>query len=616
MSRKAVRPAKQPISSADASDREANTALEHLQRGRFRDAIECYKALLKTAQRPEFLALLAKAYEGRARALAAKGMRREAIELWRSRAQVCQVPLWDGPYPGWLIAEDRIFDVLGYLSTCRAACIAAPESQAAHALAALEAQLAPALLAANDTLCQQLPFESLLVQHRPRAQAAVAAYARKDGDALEEALAGISFRSPYRDLRSVLKALVLWETDREAARSAIERLAQDGPFEPLAAPLRSVVAAGFERWRRWACLNAGQQTVALELLGCPRSLAALMQPLSCANSDLAAGELFELVQRHARALPEAMATSVWQRLAPWAKRRGCSNPLIFGKPSKAQQECATALAVEIKGELRHAEEHWLNSVQLLASSGSQDDRERAALVLRHAADMPQHLSRDGKLDKSGARYLARSLEFDPHDCDVYVRLVRFWRHSGHLKTAREHLEAGLALFPLSAALLTEAVDAALAASAFKKAVSTAHRLLEIDPLNRKVRSLLGNSHLSHAGKHIAANKLDSAKREIEEARNWLSGAAEQGRLQLLLAWTEPAGSAERLRLAQLGVKAWGGGLAAGWRLLREAQGIFAGLDLPAALLLLGEAGITALEVLTPADVLGLVQALEQEPPKA
>lgn len=617
MSRNSERPVKKPIGAAIAPDEQAALALVHLEKGRFRDAVDCYKTLLKTEQRPEWLTGLASAYAGRAKALADKDMRREAIELWRSRAELCHTALWEGPYAGWLVAEGRVSEVLGYLSKRREAASAAPDGKADDGLAALEAQLAPGLLSADDAALKQLPPESLLLQHRPLALAALAAYARRDVAALEEALTGISFRSPYRDLRSLLKALVLWETDHNAARVAIERVPRTSPFEPLAAPLRSVlVASGSERLRRWAGLNNSQQLIALDLLGCPRTWGPLLQALTGAHADLAPAALFDLVQRNARVLPEAVATRVWQWLAAWAPRRGCASPLIFGKPSRARQECATALAVEIKGELGHAEEHWLDAVQMLASSTDTDDRQRAAMVLRHMAAMKEHLSREGILDTAGAGYLTRSLEFDASDCDVHVRLVACWRRHGDLKKARERLEAGLSLFPDSAALLSEAVETALAAGAFKKAATTARRLLELDPLNRKVRTLLGNAHLSHAGKHIAAGKLEPAKKEIEEARSWLGAAAEQGRLQLLLAWTEPEGSTERLRLAQLAATTWGAGLAAGWRLLREAQGLFARVELNSANWLLREAGIDSAKALTPGDVLALVQVLEQEAPVA
>ena len=53
-------------------------AAEALQQGRFKDAIELFKPLVRQDPRPEWKESLADAYCGRARALAAKGMLKEA----------------------------------------------------------------------------------------------------------------------------------------------------------------------------------------------------------------------------------------------------------------------------------------------------------------------------------------------------------------------------------------------------------------------------------------------------------------------------------------------------------------------------------------------------------
>ena len=608
MSRQPAPDVKKLAPKASASDAQESAALAHLEKGRFRDAVACYKALLKIERRPQWLAGLASAYAGRAQGLADKGMRQEAIGLWRSRAELCGTPLWDGPYAAWLIDDGRVAEVLDHLAAQRSALAGADE------LAALEARLAPALLKANPATLARLPAESLLQLHRPLALAALAAYASRDASAMEAALGGISFRSPYRDLRTVLKALVLCETDPDAARAALERLQPASPFESLAAPLRTRLMAGPERLQAWARLNSAQQSMALDLMGYPAAIAPMLQALAGADANLAPAALFDLVQRHARELPDALATHAWQWLAPWATRKGCANPRLCGSPSKADQECAKALAVEISGEWDHAETHWLDAADLLEENDSPADRLRAALVLRHVALSPAYLSSDGVLDPDASEMLTRSLELDPADCAVHVALVQFWRRTGDLKHAREQLDKGLSHFPDDAALLTEVVETAVAAGAFKKAATTARRLLALDPLNRKVRVLVGNAHLSHAAKQIAASKTDAAKKEIIEAASWLTSTTDQGRMHLLQAWTEPEGAPERLRLAQLAASTWGGGLAAGWRLVREAQATFARVGPDTSAWLLSEAEIDATQALAPADLLELLQTLEQEAP--
>ena len=612
MSRKPTRPAKQPSSAtggATTTGERERVALVHLEKARYRDAIDCYKGLLKTERRPEWLAGLASAYAGRAQALADKGMRREAIEIWRSRSEICGTPLWEGSYIVWMLGDGRFADVLAYLSSCRGA-----SSQVSDdALATLEAQLAPFILAADDALLGRLPSESPLVRHRPAAHAALTAYAGNDTAALESALANIPFRSPYRDLRLVLKTLVLWETDRSAAGAAISRLPVGGPFERLAAPLRVLVAPTDERLQQLAALNPTQQALTVELLGCPQGGVPLLRALAAANDDLTPAGLFDLVLRHSRDLPNVVATRAWQRLWPWAVRHGCDSPQIFGSPSSADEECATALVQEIKGDWDHAETHWSDAAEKLAGSGEADDRLRAALILRHVALGPEHLSRDGVLDDAGAELLTRSLELDVHDRDVHVRLVQFWRKKGNLKRARARLDFGLVYFPEDVLLLSEAVETALAAGSFKKAAASARRLLELEPFNRKVQSLIGNAHLSHAGKQIATGKKEAAKQEIAEAAKWLGGDAEQGRIELLQSWAEESTSPERLRLAQQAATGWGGGLPAGWLVLREAQGIFPMLVPKTSNALLHEAGIDPKKALAAADLLALAQVMEDHP---
>lgn len=608
MSRKPSRTARPAAAIAPGTDGQENDALLHLEKGRYRDAIHAFKNLLKRERRAEWIEGLASAYAGRALALAGKGMRREAIELWRSRAESCGKPLWEGPYAEWLVDDGRLADVLShYLKQLDARVDAA----APAALAALEARLAPALLAAEPALINRLPADSALLRQRGAAMAALAAYGAHDAPALEAALASIPYRSPYRDLRLILKALVLRETDAEAARAAILHLPTDGPFERLAAPLRALATSGEQRLHGLAALSPAQQAVALDLMGCPEPLAPMVRELAAAKAEVTPAALFDLVRKHARGLPEAVATRLWQRLAAWATRRGCDNPRIFGSPSLAGQECSTAWAVEIGGDWGHAETHWSDAVDLMAASADADDRLRAALILRHMTKF--HTARDGALDEFGEQFLTRSLEFDVYDSDVHIRLIRHWRREENLKRARAGLDSALAHFPDDPGVLMEAVETALAAGAFKKAVATARHLLELDPLNPKIRSLVGNAHLSHAAKQIAAGKLEAAQTEIEDAAAWLGSAVEKGRMLALRAWVEPAGSAERKRLAHEAVTCWGGGPAAGWRLLREADRIFAREN---PVRLLAEAGIDPAKGLSSADVLVLAQALEEETPRA
>jgi hypothetical protein len=58
-------------------------------------------------------------------------------------------------------------------------------------------------------------------------------------------------------------------------------------------------------------------------------------------------------------------------------------------------------------------------------------------------------------------------------------------------------------------------------------------VLELDPINPRVRTVVGHAHLSHARKQIAGRNPVSARRELDEAAQWLRTNADHGSIKLL-----------------------------------------------------------------------------------
>ena len=228
-------PATPPAANGAALTSHADAALSA---SRYKEAIEHYKELLKRERRPAWVEGLAAAYAGRAAQLAAKGLLKEALALWRTRAEVCGAPVFEGPYVSWLLQAGDTDQVLRLLA---GATRLPPETQVQ-----LETQLAAAVLVAPDSALTRLAADSPLMRHRAAAQAALAACARGDDAAMATHVQAIPFRSPYRDLRAILKALALYPTDIEQAAAALARVPADGPFEPLAAVLRVCLLPGHE----------------------------------------------------------------------------------------------------------------------------------------------------------------------------------------------------------------------------------------------------------------------------------------------------------------------------------------------------------------------------------
>lgn len=565
-SKKKVKPARPVAVAAGQAGHPdpAEVAGAALAAARYKDAIELFKDLLKRERRPAWLEGLAAAYAGRAGQLAAKNMVKEALALWRTRAEACQVPLLDGPYVGWLMKTGQIAHALRLLPTVDKLPPALREQAAA--------QLAPAVLVAPDPLLAGLsPGLSPEIQgHRAAAHKTIAACAQGDPAAQEAALQGISFRSPYRDLRPLLKGLTLLATDPAAAALSLDRVPEPGQYAALLQALRVCLMPGTEWLAGLRTLDDAGRTLVLDLKGCPVPQRALVLDLMArsASGPPAPVELFDLLQRHRRVLPDGAARPLALRLLAHAPQRLDTFRAGFGPLGAADQERVLALAAELKQRPEDAEDHWLRLVKLLGPTPS--GQRHAALVLRRLADEHAHHRPDGELCVHALDWLDQSLKLDPTDRDTHLRLVRNARRVGDLKQARIWLDAASRQFPDNALVLLEGVELALAAGAYKKAVGLAKQVLQADPINPRVRALIGQSHLAHARKLIGAHKLKPAQRELDEAAHWLRSAADRGRLALLRGYaTEPAEAGDAL--LRQAMTELGGPLVGAFHLLLEAR---------------------------------------------
>ncbi|HEX7440411.1 MAG TPA: hypothetical protein VF319_09965, partial [Caldimonas sp.] len=232
---------------------------------------------------------------------------------------------------------------------------------------------------------------------------------------------------------------------------------------------------------------------------------------------------------------------------------------------------------------------------------------RAAIVLRRLADEHADHSLDGSLCAHAQDWLAQSLRLDPSDRDTHLRLLRDARLHGELKHARTQLEAARQQFPGDALVLQEAVEIALASGAFKKAAGLAKQVLQVDPINTRVRTLIGQAHLAHARKLIGTRNLQAARRELDEANDWLRSAGERGLLELLRGFAAEPAAAGDAALRQA-VADLGGPLVGTFHLLLEgkrvkAQPAFAPQDL------LRRAGVDITATPGTSEVVALAQAL-------
>lgn len=570
---------------------EADAALAAL---RYKEAIEFYKELVKRERRPAWVDGLASCYAGRAHDLAAKGMFKEALVLWRNRTQLCGKTLAESPYFSWLLQAGEQGEMFRLLADKTL-----PEATRTE----LETLLAATVLAMPDNALSGLPADSALLRHRTFVLGALAAYHRGDFAALGEQLQAIPFRSPYRDLKPALKALALLQTDAEAAQAAIARLPPGGPFERLAAMLRAAVLPGDGWLAALRGLDEDSRQLVLDIKGCPDTLRPLLLELAKLGDTPAAVPLLDTLLRYRRAVPEDKFTGLYHRLMPHLGRRLLKNPDYAKLPIENMRHIL-ALAGELLGRLEDAEADWIKMAELL--DARPEHKLRAALIWRHLADLGS--GRKGRVDGAALEYLKKSLELDPDDRESYLTVIRVLRSDNDLTQARAYLDKALPRFPKDAGVLLEAVEVALAGKAFKKAVGLAKQVLELDPINPQVRGLIGHALFSHARKQIKAHNKPAARKELDAAEEWLRAPADRATLKLLRALSaegqvDDVNTQLREAVADFGGSS-GDSLVGAFHLLLEADRV--GADQQA---LLVRAGVDLAATPAPETVVALAQAL-------
>lgn len=556
MSRKAKPSKSQAKLSPHAKDSDslamdAEAALGAL---RYRDATEFYKELVKRESKPTWVDGLAASYAGRAHELAAKGMIKEALVLWRNRAQLCDKPLVEGDYLVWLLQAGEREEMLRLL----------PDKSLPEAMRFdLETHLAALTLASPNDTPPGLPPDCALLRHRPFAQAAVTAYCQGDLVAMEAQLQAIPFRSPYRDLKSVLKALALLQSDVGAAREAIARLPSGGAFGRLAAVARAAALPDDGWLAALRDLDEDGRQLLLDIKGCPSALRLFLSELAKLGDAPAPGALFDLLMRFRRVIPEEALDSFLLRLLPHLGKR-LERLSEFRKLPEEKRLHVLALDEELRGDKLSAIDYWDKLVESLRKKP--DQKLRAALVLRHVAALA-HRSRDNIRSKSKSfRYIQESLELDPDDRNSHLTVISALRGGNELTQARSYLDRALVRFPKDAGMLLEAVEVALAGKSFKKAVGLAKQVLELDPINPKVRGLIGQALFSHARKQIKAHNFAAAHKELDAAEEWLRSPTERATLKLLREFAaEGDGTLLREAIAE-----FGGSLVGAFHLFLEA----------------------------------------------
>ncbi|MEI6413103.1 MAG: hypothetical protein WCP34_02435 [Pseudomonadota bacterium] len=480
---------------------------EDLKHKRYKDAIVSLKELLKREPRRDWEEALADAYLQRAGQVAGKGMYQEAVLLWENHAKFHPGIVVSETYLDWLARAGqpvKMTQVLGKL----------PEAATRTAIGQRMIEAVAILALENDSLLGQLPQEHAVVRQQPLVRQAIAAYSTGRDAEAKTCLQQIPSRSPYRNLRALLKALLVQAADPVSARAALDRIEASSLCQGVAQAVRDYVASDITAIGGYFALPPKQQTLIHALNGYGKVQISLLRDIQKAAVAKTSKPLLDTVLRVRAELGEEIC------------RRFCLAILVsypdgislfersFGKLTAFETHRIHALHAEQAGAFRQARRFWSQCLTEIKQrpKGQQESLTQAA-IMRHIAVMPGESDMKVNID-----LLVGSLDFDPDDKATYLALIDLGEKLDEPKLVQTWLDKLIKRYPLDPEALLMAMRAANRRKVFKKVAGYAKTLLKIDPINSQARRFLLEAHLGHARKQLKIRRIDLVHRELAEIR--------------------------------------------------------------------------------------------------
>ena len=209
--------------------------------------------------------------------------------------------------------------------------------------------------------------------------------------------------------------------------------------------------------------------------------------------------------------------------------------------------------------------------QEAAAGGTPGAGGGAAPPGRAGANPSQYLGRSERPGRQGPGCPTTSnaaSEADPDCLPATLTLLERYRTADNPKDWYLAAAAAAQRFPGNVAALQQAVDAAVARNAYKKAAGFARQVLTADPINLPVRHRMIELQLAYARKQMRSGRADLAVKAMAEAAQWERRDAPSAPLRIgraLAAMTASSGDAAP-NMLRAAVQEEGGraGCAVGW----------------------------------------------------
>lgn len=473
------------------SSREAAHLLSH---GHYKKAIEIYKHLLKQESRSAWQEALKLAYLKWAQALAEKKMYQEAVTVWESCPLLRHESHSIEPYLLWLVWAGHPTKAIQTFLTLQ---LEPSSTQQFSAIIGI-------LLLTEKGLLEYFPPDSTFRHHYDLISQAIFTYCQ--GEDPEPMLRQISFRSPYRDLRQILKAFThLTPMDR-----LLEKIPADSPYQPLIQLIQWDIPKLLNEFDQ---LTKFEQILLTCLKGLNHSQVIFLNMLTKQNN---VNLLFKNIATHQSLLNREASQQFCLALLPSHPHLIHLYEKFFEPLSKFDKKRIQALHDERQGQMKAAEKKWETCVEILKASPAEPDHAlKIALILRHIV-MLAELRGTGQDDEIIDK-LKESLQFDPKDKQTHLHIIELLKNKGDKRASSLWIDLAVKQFPREGDILEMALQTAWVKKAYKKAITLAKKLLQLEPFHPQAKQILFSCHLAYTRKLIKTGKYELAHQELDQA---------------------------------------------------------------------------------------------------
>ncbi|MEN8236187.1 MAG: hypothetical protein ABFQ95_01350 [Pseudomonadota bacterium] len=480
--------------------------------GNYKKALNCYKALLKQEPCDRYRDAVRDCYIGRAKHLSNKGMYREAVVLWENHSQYCTECSHVYLYINLLL-------VSGFESKAADIFLNNRDSMVESQILEIEEIFAALLLTGSDELVSIFPEDSILRMHLTFAQQALVAMIERNFDQLENALAAISFRSPYKQLKLILKGYLLQVSDKNSDAEPLEHVPTTSPFYQFAKVVRTALSSPIDMAKSLANLDR----VGFELLSGLQGWEPGRQKYFDKLRDLA-GRSEPRVSSNliAEGLPymdKYSAKRLFYNLLPFYTPARKTFEKLF-EPLSVEEEAHIKALASIHKDDKFPPEVWQEYENALSTQPQTPILElKRALTLRHVVDLidAEH-GKDCRCPwfEKNLQLLETSLALDPEDKATYFELVRRCDLPGVEKSGKEFIDKALLVFPEDRDVLVMAIKSARQHGLFSKALQLTEKLLALDPINRFALQYMTDLNLLKAKNLILKEKWGQAETLLQD----------------------------------------------------------------------------------------------------